>query len=48
MAEPTLDDSSTLQSDQPEITEKAKAFDPNDVGISLTRRQLIFTFIGYV
>jgi hypothetical protein len=48
MAEPTQDESSTIHSDQVQVIEKPKAFDPQDVGISLTKPQLILTFIGYV
>lgn len=41
------DDSSTIRPESPEIKKENYAFDPSEVGIPLTKRQLIVSFIGY-
>ena len=41
------DDNSTIRPESPEIKKDNYAFDPIEVGIPLTKRQLIVSFIGY-
>lgn len=48
MAESTQGDGSTIHSAETQDIGKPTAFDPQDVGIPLTRPQLILTFIGYM
>ncbi|KAI9289536.1 major facilitator superfamily domain-containing protein [Umbelopsis sp. AD052] len=46
MDESTQDDSSTIQSESPGLNNEKYAFDPSEVGIPLTKPQLIVSFIG--